>query len=141
MEIEFQSISGGATPVSITFSKTAGNADDSDNTSFGEKMKNAGMNTLLGMGTVVIVLVFLAFVISLFSFIHKFEEKMKNKNNASANAPAQAKVEETSDEELIDDYELVAVITAAIAATENTSSDGFVVRSIKRVPNSKWKNA
>lgn len=143
MEIEFQSISGGATPVSITFSKTAGNADDSDNTSFGEKMKNAGMNTLLGMGTVVIVLVFLSFVISLFSFIHKFEEKMKNKNNASTNAPAQAKVEETSDEdeELIDDYELVAVITAAIAATENTSSDGFVVRSIKRVPNSKWKNA
>ena len=143
MEIEFQSISGGATPVSITFSKAAGNVDDSDNTSFGEKMKNAGMNTLLGMGTVVIVLVFLAFVISLFSFIHKFEEKMKNKNNASTNAPAQAKVEETSDEdeELIDDYELVAVITAAIAATENTSSDGFVVRSIKRVPNSKWKNA
>ena len=38
--------------------------------------------------------------------------------------------EEESDE--TDDLELVAVITAAIAASEGTSSDGLVVRSIKR---------
>ena len=38
--------------------------------------------------------------------------------------------EETS--QLTDDLELVAVISAAIAAAEGTSADGFVVRSIHR---------
>ena len=32
----------------------------------------------------------------------------------------------------MDDTELVAVIAAAIAAAEGTTTDGFVVRSIKR---------
>ena len=45
------------------------------------------------------------------------------------------------EEELADDLELVAVITAAIAASENTPADGLVVRSIKRAPASKWKRA
>lgn len=136
MTIKFKNINGGATPVNITFSKEQG----SDNTSFGEKMKKAGMNTLLGMGTVFIVLIFLSFVISLFKFIYKFQNKSKEseKNVASSNANATATAEE---EELVDDLELIAVITAAIAASEGTSTDGFVVRSIKRVPNSKWKNA
>ena len=39
----------------------------------------------------------------------------------------------------MDDLELVAVIAAAIAAAENTSTDGFVVRSIKKVNKSKWQ--
>jgi predicted house-cleaning noncanonical NTP pyrophosphatase (MazG superfamily) len=50
-----------------------------------------------------------------------------------------AQEEET--EELSDDLELVAVITAAIAASEGTSADGLVVRSIKRARNSQWKKA
>jgi Na+-transporting methylmalonyl-CoA/oxaloacetate decarboxylase gamma subunit len=33
---------------------------------------------------------------------------------------------------LSDDKELIAVIAAAIAASENTSTDSFVVRSIRR---------
>ena len=45
------------------------------------------------------------------------------------------------EEELVDDLELVAVITAAIAAFDNTSADGLVVRSIKRAPGAKWKRA
>ena len=40
-----------------------------------------------------------------------------------------------------DDLELVAVITAAIAASEGTSTEGFVVRSIMRAPGAKWKRA
>ena len=36
------------------------------------------------------------------------------------------------EEELTDDEELVAVITAAIAAADESVSDGFVVRSIRR---------
>ena len=37
-----------------------------------------------------------------------------------------------------DDGELAAVIAAAIAASEGTSTDGFVVRSIKRRKSNKW---
>ena len=33
----------------------------------------------------------------------------------------------------MDDTELVAVIAAAIAAAEGTTTDGFVVRSIRKV--------
>ena len=44
-------------------------------------------------------------------------------------------------EDAMDDLELVAVITAAIAASMGTSTDGFVVRSIRRAGKSRWKNA
>ena len=67
-----------------------------------------------------------------------FENKKKAKNDASAdaqgvnNAIAQIVSNEEQDED-VDDLELVAVITAAIAASENTSTDGLVVRSIRKV--------
>ena len=37
-----------------------------------------------------------------------------------------------------DNTELIAVISAAIAAAEGTTTDGFVVRSIKRRKTNKW---
>jgi hypothetical protein len=37
-----------------------------------------------------------------------------------------------------DDLELIAVITAAIAAQEGKSADSFVVRSIRRRPSNHW---
>lgn len=59
---------------------------------------------------------------------------------APAVAPAFAApvIEEVN---LVDDRELVAVITAAIAATQSVPVEGLVVRSIRRKPASKWKNA
>ena len=48
--------------------------------------------------------------------------------------------DEEEDEEEVDDLELVAVITAAIAASENTPADGLVVRSIRKVnKTNNWK--
>ena len=41
----------------------------------------------------------------------------------------------------MDDLELVAVITAAVAASMNTSVDKLVVRSIKRRNTNKWQKA
>lgn len=112
--------------------------------SFGENMKKAGLNTLLGMGTVFVVLILISFIISAFSLIPKIQAKFSKKNNESAAkpvvavAPAPVAVQE---EELSDDLELVAVIAAAIAASEGASStDGFVVRSIRRAGN-KWQSA
>lgn len=44
-------------------------------------------------------------------------------------------------ENLVDDLELVAVITAAIAAMEGVPADGLVVRSIRRSLQNKWNRA
>lgn len=109
----------------------------------GEKMEKAVMNTLIGMGTVFSVLIFISFIIYLLKFVNVIGTK-KNETEKSAdtgvdNAIAQIVSNETvgdaADE--TDDLELVAIITAAIAASEGTSSDGLVVRSIRKRNN--WK--
>ena len=103
---------------------------------FGEKMGKAALNTLLGMGTVFCVLILISFIISLFVFIPKIQDKFSKKPAAIPAAPAPVArpvVTEAAEEDLTDDLELVAVIAAAVAASEGASStDGFVVRSIKR---------
>lgn len=103
---------------------------------FEENMTNAGLNTLLGMGTVFVVLILISFIISLFKFISVFEEGMKKKEEPSAAAAVDNTVAQiVAREEQSDDTEIIAVISAAIAAYESAnggSSDGFVVRSIKR---------
>lgn len=113
------------------------------NYTMAEKMEQAGLNTLMGLGIVFLMLIFLSFLISQFKHISKLTEKNKPAAPAAlAPAPAPAVVEEGPEEELADDGELVAVIAAAIAAYEgSTSTDGFVVRSIKRSKTNKWKRA
>lgn len=113
--------------------------------SFGELMKNAGLNTLLGMGVVFVVLILISLLISCFKYIPVIQAKFSKKKTAPAPAPAAvaapapAAVEEVEAEE--DDCELIAVIAAAIAASEgSTSTDGFVVRSIRR-RSGKWQKA
>ena len=110
--------------------------------STGEIMAKAGMNTVIGMGTVFVVLILISLIISCFSLISKLEAKQKKEEPAPA-VPASPVVEQTSaKEELSDDTELVAVIAAAIAAYEGAAStDGFVVRSIRKSNKSKWQNA
>lgn len=116
--------------------------------STGEIMLKAGMNTLIGMGTVFVVLILISLIISCFSLISKVEEKKKQKADAKAAAAssevkaAPAVASAAAEEELADDTELVAVIAAAIAAYEGSgSTDGFVVRSIRKSNKSKWQNA
>ncbi|MDO4453241.1 MAG: OadG family transporter subunit [Eubacteriales bacterium] len=110
--------------------------------SLAQNMQEAGMNFILGIGTVFIVLIFLSFVIGLLKPVSEMIEGKNKKQPVPAEpaVPVIPTVEE-EEEELVDDLELVAVITAAIAASENTSSDGFVVRSIKRANNRKWQKA
>ncbi len=97
-------------------------------------LERAGLNTLMGLGIVFAMLVFLTFVISLFRFIGKTEEKAKEGIEIEE-LPLPVRAASESEEEdrvLQDDQELVAVIAAAIAAYEGTSTDGFVVRSIRK---------
>lgn len=112
--------------------------------SLAANMQRAGMNTLMGIGIVFLMLVFLSFVIGLFKYIEKFQNVGKKKATEEApkaeEAPAPAIAQsEVADEDFADDLELVAVISAAIAAYENTSGDSFVVRSIKK--SNKWHRA
>ena len=108
----------------------------------GEIAKKAALNTLIGMGSVFAVLILLAFIISLFKYVSVFENRGKAKKDVAekAAAPAPAPVAPAAPAPA-DDLQLIAVITAAIAAAEGTSTDGFVVRSIKRRSNNKWKKA
>ena len=112
--------------------------------SFGELMIKAGLNTLVGMGTVFVVLIFISLIISCFGLISKVGDKKKAETKeVQSTVAADPVVEQIAQkEELAGDAELVAVIAAAIAAYEGSgSTDGFVVRSIRKSNKSKWQNA
>lgn len=108
--------------------------------SMGELMGKAALNTLIGMGTVFIVLILISLIIACFGFIPKiqaaFDKKQQEKEvntEGINNAVTQIVQQEEVLEEETDDSELVAVIAAAIAAYEgSTNTEGFVVRSIRR---------
>ena len=110
--------------------------------------KTASVNTAVGMGTVFIVLIFISLIIYCFKFIHQWEEGKKKGEEAPAQAQPSVSASAPAgdeDEELAaviaaaiaaaEDDELVAVVTAAIAAYggASASSNGLVVRSIRRV--------
>ena len=109
--------------------------------STGEVLEKAGLNTILGMGTVFVVLIFISFIISLFGLIpaitKKFRKNVKTETVTTAEQASSVSNDtvETSDPQ---DEELTAVIAAAVAASEGTSTDGFIVRSIKRRKSNKW---
>lgn len=109
--------------------------------SMGEIAEKAALNTVLGMGTVFAVLILISFIISLFGVIPKIEESFRKKPQAAVKetpaATAEAKEEASASGEA-EDLELIAVISAAIAAAEGTSEDGLVVRSIRRRPSNNW---
>lgn len=108
-------------------------------------MPEALVNTVLGMGTVFIVLILISFVIYLLKYIPELlnrSEKKKAEQPVVAPkpvpkaAPAVPK-EKMPAENKTDDTQLVAVITAAVAAAMEQDgtpvpADGLVIRSIKK---------
>ena len=115
----------------------------------GENMERAALNTLLGMGTVFAILILIMLIISSFSLIAKFEKASAARKEKKAAKAAKgdavdntiAQIIEKEETELADDLELVAVISAAIAAYEGSAStEGFVVRSIKKSNKRSWKS-
>ncbi len=137
------------------------------NQTMADKMKDAGANTLIGMGIVFIALIFISFIISLLKYVpalfdketrkKKKAEKAKKLAEANAdaseaddkteadNAPAPAGIVDivntATGESVMDDSELVAVISAAVMASQGgktrvrvnyPSNDKLVVRPRKR---------
>lgn len=135
-DVQLSGMNGTTATMTMTFNKRGKLTSCATNVdkSFGQMMENATLNTILGMGTVFAVLILISLIISAFALIPKLEAKLKKKNETPAvavasPAPAVVEVEET------DDLELIAVISAAVAAYEEAnggSGDGYFVRSIKR---------
>ena len=102
-------------------------------------MVKAALNTLIGMGTVFVVLILISAIISAFGIIPKIQAAFSKKNEKEETETtgvdnAVAQIVEQEEVDATDDLELVAVIAAAIAASKGaTSTDGFVVRSIRKV--------
>lgn len=128
--VEWKTISGQLTPTAISFV-----TEEKAEKTMADKMGNAALNTLIGLATVFVILIIISFIISRFKLIPELEKKLSKKKEeekavSSAVENVTAQIEQK--EELVDDTELVAVITAAICAAGNVSSDGFVVRSIRK---------
>lgn len=102
--------------------------------SLGEKMAKAGMNTLICMSIVFAVLIFISLIISCFKIFPYLEAKKKEKAAKAVETKNEEAVqaEPVVEQQATNDTELVAVIAAAIAAYEGTSTSDFVVRSIRR---------
>ena len=116
---------------------------------FGEKMSKAGANTLMGMGTVFIVLIFISLIIGQFERVDRVitktgirfgnwrsglkREKQKATDEIVPKKSTSVPVTSVAANPM-DDAQLVAVITAAIAAANGASggSDQLVVRSIRK---------
>lgn len=104
-------------------------------------MGAAVSNTIMGVSIVFFVLIFLSFLISLFRFIPILEEKFtKKKTEEVVKEEKIQKVTPVVEEEieLVDDLELVAVITAAIAAAQGGDPSQYIVHSVKKVRRNKW---
>ncbi|MBQ1471186.1 MAG: OadG family protein [Eubacterium sp.] len=106
--------------------------------SIGEICKIAGIDTILGMGTVFLILIIISIFIWLLGVLTG-GVKAAGQSVVETPAPAPAPAAELSARE--DDAQLVAVIMAAIRASkaaegENVDDDAYVVRNIRRAT---WK--
>ena len=133
-----------------------------------DKMKDAGANTLIGMGIVFIALIFISFIISLLKYVPLlFDKETREKRKAekakkalgsvatlnvdkedetsAGSAPAPAGIVDivntATGESVMNDSELVAVISAAVMAAQGgktrvrvnyPSNDKLVVRPRKK---------
>lgn len=100
------------------------------------------MNSDSGMAVLVILIVILLLLLVMtFSYQGNGRTGQTSENRSQSIDNTIAQIEKKQQEELLTDSELVAVIAAAIAASQNIPMDGFVVRSIKRAKNNNWRRA
>ena len=110
----------------------------------GEAWAKAIQVSLQGMATVFLVLILMWGVLGIFRIIFtKKDNKEKNSSAPVVEAPAP---EPQAEDESVDETELIAVITAAVAAyraaeSDGASDNGFRVVSFKRAStNRSWNS-
>ncbi len=128
----------------MTFNRIISFATETVTPDKGEVISKALLNTAMGLAIVFTVLVLISFIISLFKFIYKAQNRSSNKAEVKAVETVKAEeISTASQVDLTDDSELVAVITAAIYAYEAENQiaggqdfyapDGLFIRSIRKV--------
>lgn len=107
------------------------------------------LNSVIGMGIVFVVLIFISYLISLLKYIPKLIEKFANKNDQNIMEIQKDSeincenidngTEDSVEVSITDNTELVAVITAAIMASmgNEVPKDGLIVRSIRQIKRSR----
>lgn len=120
--------------------------------SLSEKLEGAGVTTLMGMGITFAVLVFLWFVIAQMAKFTGGTPKSPKSNSAPTTPSAApvtsktiAKVESSPGVSLGESTEIIAVITAALAALQEgaEAKSHLIIRKISRVsgPATSWSSA
>lgn len=94
----------------------------------GEKFLNSIAITILGMLVVFTVLIIIAYSLELLRII--FKDKNTKEKSVPEKVIEPVKLVPVTQEN-VEDIDLILLITAAIAAEENSSTDDFFVRSIK----------
>ncbi len=108
----------------------------------GEALSMGGQTTAIGLGIVFGVLLVLMLVLVLFKVIfYKDPSKQKKVAATEVNAPVVNETIEVKDE--TDEEELIAILTAAVAASLNTSTYNLQIKSYRRVEDRRpsWNKA
>lgn len=101
-----------------------------DNLSLGEALSMGGETTVIGLAIVFAVLIILMIVLMLFRVIFY---KDPNKQKAVVTETPAATPQTQADD--MDETELIAVLTAAVAASLNTSTYNLQIKSYRRTDN------
>ena len=113
--------------------------------SIGEVFSRALMDTLMGMGTVFLILIVISFIIWAFKFIPKDKKEIRPQDRVrEAEKTAAGMTATVAEEPLEDEDEIIAVILAAIRMSkerealmvspsgEAMGEPSYIVRSVKR---------
>lgn len=99
------------------------------------------MVTVIGMGVTFLALIVLSYILDLFRILAEGATSKKIEEPKQEEIVVKEEVYEEENQE--DDLELIAVITAAIAASLDTTTDQLRVRSFRRIHSnaSAWNRA
>lgn len=100
----------------------------------GEALSMGGQTTAIGLAIVFGVLIVLMLVLMLFKVIFYRDPAKQQKKQQTEVAPATPVAAETVEE---DEEELIAILTAAVAASLNTSTYNLQIKSYRRIADSR----
>ncbi|MGN0162599.1 MAG: OadG family protein [Candidatus Ornithomonoglobus sp.] len=100
-----------------------------------------GETVVIGLSIVFGVLLILMCVLYIFGLI--FNRKPKKTEASAPATAAEPVIEETAAEETEDEEELIAILTAAVAASLNTSTYNLQIKSYRRISDNRpaWNRA
>lgn len=111
--------------------------------SLGEALSMGGKVTALGLTIVFSVLIILMIILFLFKVIFYKDPSKKKAPKAAETAVESVKAMPKEEAKAVDEEELIAVLTAAVAASLNTSTYNLKIKSYRRIDNKKpaWNMA